>query len=201
MTYTPYETGYDTNPAADEPDALELLDDDLDTSDDDGAAAAEKDAVDEAAGDDGAGLKAKQPAKPSKGTFRRVAAKALEVQEASATSRTLAASVLGSTDDVADLAASIMLAPRGSSTPLSDVDEIATALQDAPWEAGVIATALERGRLKAVWTLLHALGVIDGSTPPPAAAKAGMTIVKGVNALTEDHKIELLATAELLKRS
>lgn len=167
---------------ADEPDT------DLDAVEDDGA-------------DDTGSSKAKASAKPARSLFRRVAAKTIEVQEASATVRALAAAQLGSSDDVIELVTSIMAAGRMSTSPLGDVETIQDAIKNEPWSVGITATALGRARLKAIWTLLHTLGAVGTPAPPASDAKAGMAVAKAVNGLTEDNQLELIASAELLKRS
>lgn len=171
---------------ADEPDT------DLDAVDDDG--------TDEAGEGSGAG-KAKASAKPARSLFRRVAAKTIEVQEATGTVRALAAAQLGSSDDVIELVTSIMAAGRMSTSPLGDIETIQHAIKNEPWSVGITATALGRARLKAIWTLLHTLGAVGTPTPPASDAKAGMAVAKAVNDLSEDNQLELIASAELLKRS
>ncbi|ACL42350.1 hypothetical protein Achl_4399 (plasmid) [Pseudarthrobacter chlorophenolicus A6] len=207
MTTTPYETdryqpsGYSDsdesylNPGAaidaelsGEQEADEL--DTIDTVDED-------DSTDEG----GAGSKAKASTKPSRGLFRRVAAKTIEVQGASDTVRALAAAQVGGSEDVVELVASIMSAGRSSTSPLTDIETIQAAIRDEPWSVGITATALGRARLKSIWTLLHTLGAVGTPAPPASDAKAGLAVAKAVNGLSEDNQLELVASAELLKRS
>jgi hypothetical protein len=161
------------------------------------------DGIDEDSADDaGAGTgKAKASAKPSRGLFRRVAAKTIEVQGATGTVRALAAAQLGSSDEVIELVTSIMAASRMSTSPLGDIETIQDAIRNEPWSVGITATALGRARLKAIWTLLHTLGAVGTPAPPASDAKAGMAVAKAVNDLSEDNQLELIASAELLKRS
>ncbi|GAA4033729.1 hypothetical protein GCM10023063_16930 [Arthrobacter methylotrophus] len=161
------------------------------------------DGIDEDSADEnGAGSgKAKASAKPSRGLFRRVAAKTIEVQGATDTVRALAAAQLGSSDEVIELVTSIMAAGRMSTSPLGDIETIQHAIQNEPWSVGITATALGRARLKAIWTLLHTLGAVGTPAPPASDAKAGMAVAKAVNDLSEDNQLELIASAELLKRS
>jgi hypothetical protein len=159
------------------------------------------DGIDEA-DEAGAGSgKAKTSAKPSRGLFRRVAAKTIEVQGATGTVRALAAAQLGSSDEVIELVTSIMAAGRMSTSPLADIETIQDAIKNEPWAVGITATALGRARLKAIWTLLHTLGAVGTPAPPASDAKAGMAVAKAVNDLSEDNQLELIASAELLKRS
>ncbi|WP_422759090.1 hypothetical protein [Paenarthrobacter sp. C1] len=161
------------------------------------------DGVDEDSGDEtgAAGSKAKASAKPSRGLFRRVAAKTIEVQGASDTVRALAAAQLGCSDEIIDLTTSIMAAGRMSTSPLGDIEAIQDAIKQDPFSVGITATALGRARLKVIWTLLHALGTVGTPTPPASDVKAGMAVAKAVNDLSEDNQFELIAAAELLKRS
>ncbi|QOT19210.1 hypothetical protein [Paenarthrobacter sp. YJN-5] len=145
--------------------------------------------------------KAKASAKPSRGLFRRVAAKTIEVQGASDTVRALAAAQLGCSDEVIDLTTSIMAAGRMSTSPLGDIEAIQDAIKQDPFSVGITATALGRARLKVIWTLLHTLGTVGTPTPPASDVKAGMAVAKAVNDLSEDNQFELIAAAELLKRS
>lgn len=149
----------------------------------------------------GAGAKAKASGKPSRGLFRRVAAKTIEVQGASDTVRALAAAQVGGSDDVVELVASIMSATRSSTSPLTDIETIQEAIKSEPWSVGITATALGRARLKGIWTLLHTLGAVGTPAPPASDAKAGLAVAKAVNGLSEDNQLELVASAELLKRS
>lgn len=210
MTTTPYETdryqpsGYSDsdenylNPVAAIDAELngEQEADELDT-----LGAVDQDSTDEGSDDDSAGAKAKASAKPSRGLFRRVAAKTIEVQGASDTVRTLAAAQVGGSDDVVELVASIMSATRSSTSPLTDIETIQKAIKSEPWSVGITATALGRARLKGIWTLLHTLGAVGTPAPPASDAKAGLAVAKAVNGLSEDNQLELVASAELLKRS
>lgn len=208
MTTTPYETdryepsGFTTsdedllNPdAAIDAELNGDQDDELDTDVD----SADEDATDESS--EGTGTKSKASAKPSRGLFRRVAAKTIEVQSATDTVRALAAAQLGSSDEVVELVASIMSAPRVTNSPLGDIESIQEAITNEPWAVGITATALGRARLKAIWTLLHTLGAVGTPAPPASDAKAGLAVAKAVNGLTDENQLELIASGELLKRS
>lgn len=167
--------------------AEEGADEDLDEAEDNGAGSA-------------AGPRA-AAAKPNKAFIRKVAAKALEVADAEDSTRVLAAALLGTGEDTLELVAAIMTAGRGAGQPLSDISEIVTALKDEPWEAGVIATALDATRQKAVWNVLYARNAVGSPTQPKSQQKAGSAIVKAIHGLTEADKSGLSAAGELLKRS
>ena len=208
MTTTPYETdryqpsGFDSS---DEdllnPDAasdaelntgLEAAEAEADTAEDDLA---------DESGDGAGASKTKASAKPSRSLFRRVAVKTIEVQDATESVRALAAAQIGSSEDVVELVTSIMAAGRTSTSPLGDIEAIQDAIKNEPWTVGITATALGRARLKAIWALLHTLGAVGTPAPPASDAKAGMAVATAVNGLTEDNKLELIASGELLKRS
>ncbi|MBG0738700.1 hypothetical protein IV500_04600 [Paeniglutamicibacter antarcticus] len=193
MTTTPYET--DSHQASD----FSPSDEDLLSPD---AAIDAELSSDLEADDAGTGAgKAKASAKPSRGLYRRVASKTIEVQEASPTVRSLAAAQLGSSDEVIELVTSIMVAGRASTSPLGDIETIQHAIKNDPWSVGITATALGRTRLKSIWSLLHALGAVGTPTPPASDVKAGIAVAKAVNDLSGDNRLELIASAELLKRS
>lgn len=205
MTSTSYETdhyeptGYSA-PAGDILDPDAAIDAEINGDQEADELEADLDSADEASEGAGAG-KGKAAAKPSRSLFRRVAAKTIEVQEATGTVRALAAAQVGGADDVVELVASIMSATRGSASPLTDIETIQDGIVSEPWGVGITATSMGRVRLKAIWTLLHTMGIVGTPAPPASDAKAGLAVVKAVNDLTDDHKLELLASGELLKRS
>lgn len=202
MSESPYTNGYGYNQAP--LDELPELGEDYAGEAEDAAGADQEiedaDTADAAENGTGRARAAARPASP-KASFRRVAVKALEVDAASATTRAVAAVLTGSTEDVADLTAAIMTAPRGAAAALADLDEVIEALATRPWEAGVIAASMDRARLKAVWGLLHALEAVDTPAPPARADKAGLGVVRAANELGDEQKAELVTAAELLKRS
>jgi hypothetical protein len=116
--------------------------------------------IDEDEGQEDTGSRAsKSGSKPNnRAQFRRVAQKALDVDAASETARTIAASVLGCPSAAADLAAYIMSAPRQSSSPLSDITQVADEIVQNPLLAGITPASWELPRLRAVWAVLHGLG-------------------------------------------
>lgn len=209
MTTTPYETdrfqpsGFaESDEDLLNPDAAidAELDGDQDVDPDADLDSAEDDAAEDTV-DGGTGSKTKAAAKPSRTLFRRVANKTLEVQSASDTVRALAASLLGSSEDVVELTTAIMSAPRLTGSPLGDIDTISEACKEDPFEAAITAGALGRPRLKGVWSLLHTIGSVGTPTAPPADAKAALAVVKAVNKLTESQQQDLATAGELLKRS
>lgn len=138
--------------------------------------------------------------KPSKATYRRTAAKAIQVVEADKGVRTLAAAVLGGSDDPAELTATIMTAPRGAASALDAIQKMIEAHAEDPTEAVFLALEMEKD-IKAVWTLMHSLGAVASPTPPAAFAKAARAFVKALGDLNDDQVLDLAAAAELIKRS
>lgn len=200
MTYSPYETETATRVPEDASE-LDGLDDETITGRDLEDQHDEDTDSDEGAAGESAAVKARNQAKANRVVFRRVAAKALEVQDASEDTRALAASLVGSSDDVVELAAAIMTAPRGAAAALTDIEELSAALVDAPWEAGITATSMGRPRLRGVWSLLHTLGAVGTPTAPASDAKAANAVLKALHGLGDDSKTELAAAGALLKRS
>lgn len=151
----------------------------------------------------GATEAAARPAAPksNRSLIRRVAAKTQETQQAPALTRTITAALLGCGDDIVELVTAIMTAGREVRQPLADLDTILECLANEPWEAGVIATSLDRTRQKSIWSLLGAVKAVNGLTPPVSTAKAGSAIVKGIAKLSEADRAALSDVADLLKRS
>lgn len=178
--------------------SLDLADQDVDT-DSDADTDEDQGGAEETAGSGES--KARNQAKANRAVIRKTAAKAIEVNAAPESTRVLAGTLLGCSSDPVDLATAIMTAPRASGTAVADLDEISVAIKDAPWEAGVIATALERGRQKDVWALLHTLDAVGTPTPPQAVAKAGLALVKAIASLSDESKRDLADAGELIKRS
>lgn len=147
------------------------------------------------------GVRTAAPAKPNRAYIRKVAAKALEVETSTDAVKSLAAALLGSGEDTVELTVAIMTAGRSSVQPLTDIAEVLEALADEPWEAGIIAAAMDAGRQKAVWAVVQARGAAGSTALPKALAKAAKLIVKAINSLDADDKTALTAAGELLKRS
>lgn len=129
---------------------------------------------------------------------RKVAAKAGEVAAAPAPVRMLAASLLGCKDDVTELTTSIVLDGRTALRPIQDLKKIADA---DPFEAAVVAGALETARRRKVWNLLDALGFGTDGDLPVSSSKAGVTVARTVHSLDmADIEAEMVDVIELLQR-
>lgn len=135
----------------------------------------------------------------SRAQIRRIAAKAEDIIDADSRIVDIAAHLVGApSTGVADLTTAIMSASRSASQPISDLNAIAEA---DPMEAGILATALGRPRLKAVWALLAALNAGPKGNMPTADTKAALAAAKAVFALDDIAKAELETVAALLKKN
>ena len=110
---------------------------------------------------------------------RRSATKVLELQSADRGLLATAAAILSvNPENLVDLTVAIVTATGKDLQAVSDTKSILDADQ---LEAGVIATALGRGRLRQVWKLLGGLGVIAGELPS-SDAKAAIALVRAIHA-------------------
>lgn len=160
------------------------------------------DDTDDDGAEDATSRSTKGGSKPNnRNQFRRVAQKALEVDAASGTARTLAASVLNCAPATADLTAYIMTAPRQSTSPLADIAQVAEEIVENPLLAGITPASWESPRLRAVWAVLHGLGAVNSPSAPASSAKAASAVLTAVAGFKEDDKAELASAADLLKRS
>lgn len=129
---------------------------------------------------------------------RRVATKAAEVNAAPASVRGVAATLLGVNDDLVELTTAIMTGGRTTLQPVQDLTRISEA---DPFEAAVVAGALDNVRRKRVWALLDSLGLATGSELPASSSKAGVTVARTVHALNlDDIKDDLGDVESLLKK-
>ena len=133
-----------------------------------------------------------------RGAIRRIAAKAQEIDETPKRIVEITASLLGSGTGLADLTTAIMAAPRGAAAPINDLNTVAEA---HPMEAAVIAAAMGRDRIKALWALLAALGAGPKGNIPAATPKAAIAVARSVFDLDEVAKGEIEAVATLLKKN
>ncbi len=144
---------------------------------------------------------ARRPAKtrsgPDRPLVRRTAAKTVEIAAASPAHRRLLAGVLGCSDDVATLTTEVMCAPRGATSVVSDLEEVAGA---DPMEAGVIVASWERPRSSALWGLLADLGAVKGNRPPQDA-KAAIAMARAALGLSEAEKNSLAGAVALARKN
>lgn len=137
-------------------------------------------------------------AQVNRALIRRVANKAADLAAAPASRRDTLAQLLGAEDDLADLTYAVMTADRSALAPVADLNAIAEA---DPFAAGVVAAALGRPRMKAVWTLLQTLGADIAASVPPSDAKAAMALAPAVHKLPADVRAELAEVVALARKS
>lgn len=178
--------------------AEELLDDPIDEADLDEVDDADQDVEDIVEATDGSAKQASRPKQISRAATRRIASKAVEVSKADGAVVAVAAQLLGTSEDVVDVTVAINHADRSVSRPVADLSSIVEA---DPMEAGIIAATLERSRLRAVWNLLAALGVHNGSALNEADAKAALRVAKAVIDISSDQRALLDDAVALLRRS
>lgn len=142
----------------------------------------------------------RQAPKSNKALIRRVASKAVEVQDSEDTVREATAALLGCGTDPIELTTAIMTANRSVREPITDVNNIAETVREDPFEAGVTVLAMGRARLKGVWTLLSAIGALPESIPA-ADTKMATAVVKAVHLLDDTQALIIETASELLKRS
>lgn len=185
--------------AADELDAL--LEEGLDVSDDTGADEGDQDEHDEV--DDPAASRAPGAARTkaavNRQLIRRVANKSAELAAAPEARRETLGKLLGVEPNLSDLTFAVMTADRSALAPVADLNAIAEA---DPFSAGVVAAALGRPRMKAVWTLLQNLGAqLNPAVMPPSDAKAAMALAPAVHRLPGDVREELAQVVALARKS
>lgn len=175
---------------------LEAADDEDDVADED------LDEIDEVDDEPGAGAArpaaGRTKAQVNRALIRRVANKAADLAAAPASRRDTLAQLLGAEDDLADLTYAVMTADRSALAPVADLNAIAEA---DPFAAGVVAAALGRPRMKAVWTLLQTLGADIAASVPPSDAKAAMALAPAVHKLPADVRAELAEVVALARKS
>lgn len=208
MDVSTEQPGYDNGDVDNDLD--NLVDDDLD---------AEEDADDLA--DDLADLDAEPPAAPgrpsadevgagappasrpvdrtrTKAFARRVAAKALQIEAADEADRAALSALLGVTGDTADLTVAVMTGERTAIVTAGDVERIASA---DPFSAAVTAQETGRARMKAVASLLHALGETGSASLNGSDAKAAIAVAQGVHRMSETAKQRLARASSLARRT
>lgn len=130
--------------------------------------------------------------------LRRTAARAQEVAELRGTQTVeIAAAILGTTTEIADLTFAIVTASPRNTAVITDALSIIDA---AELEAGVAALVIGRPRMKQVWTLATALGVVQGEMP---ASDAKAAVLLGVALRSEESQSirpSLDRVAHLLRR-
>lgn len=167
------------------------LDDLLDGVDDDGTGDGEHPGA--------AGVVAHPRTVSNRALIRRVASKAAELVNAPKSRRETLASMLGAGSDLGDLTFAVMTADRGALAPATDLTAIAEA---EPFSAGVVAGALGRPRMRAVWALLGTLHVtLPSVSIPPSDAKAAIALAQACHTLASPARDELAKVVALARKS
>lgn len=146
-----------------------------------------------------AGARGASKASSNRALIRRVASKAGEVASADPSVRSIAASLLGVGEDLADMTTAIMTSGREVLNPFRDLKKIAEA---DPFDSPVIAGALETAARRRVWLLLDSLGLTSGADLPVSTSKAGVLVARTVHGLNlDDIQDELDEVEKLLKKA
>lgn len=131
---------------------------------------------------------------PDRALIRRVATKSVELAEADRDDVALLATLLGAGTEQVDLTVAVMTAPRGATSALSDVKDLAGA--DGA-ERAVLAMTMGKPRMKALWAVLEHLDAVNGSLPA-SDAKAALALAEVE--LGEAALARLDRVADLAKR-
>lgn len=91
----------------------------------------------------------------------------------------VAAAISGIEPDPDAIAVAVLTGKVEASSAVTDLADIQAADPD---EAGVITAMLGRGRLKALWTLLHAVGAVDAVEAPSSDVKAALAAARAIRA-------------------
>ena len=158
--------------------------------------AAPKHARDDAAPADTTAKKS-NPAR-DRALIRRVANKAEELTRTDPDRLSLIVAVLGGAGSgLADLTTSIMAASSKDTQAFGDAINVIDA---DPMEAGVIATALGKIRLRTLWRLFVAMNVVAGEAPA-SEPKAAIALVRAIRANDVDVlRAQIHSALELLKK-
>lgn len=89
----------------------------------------------------------------------------------------VAAAISGLEPDPDAIAIAVLTGKVESSSAVTDLADIQAADPD---EAGVIAAMLGRPRLKALWTLLHAVGAVEAVEAPTSDVKAALAVARAI---------------------
>jgi hypothetical protein len=129
--------------------------------------------------------------------IRRTVTKMVELSETDPVLLGRLSAIVGSTGSLADLVVAVMTATSKDTQPVTD----ARAILDAdPFEAGVVATALGRVRLRQVWRFFVELGVVKGEAPA-SEPKAAIALVRALAASDTDRvRSDIEQALALLKK-
>ena len=133
------------------------------------------------------------PARPAravvtKSAARKIIEKYIEISSAPDRQVRVLASALGTKDDAADIAATVVSATRNPLTALTELETITSS--PTPFGAMVAALALGRDGSRRVWALLGELGRASGNLPAKDATSAAK-IAEAAASLTDTDRSDL----------
>jgi hypothetical protein len=117
----------------------------------------------------------------------RAIAKYIELTAAPAEHLDVLASSIGAKADPAEIAATIISAPRINLGALNDIAPILDAAAESPYAAMFAVFKLDRDQLKQVWSLLTSVGVASGALPTKDQA-AGVAIAEAAAKLGDRER-------------
>lgn len=203
MSSTPYLTTED--PDTDEqPESDQLeTDDELDTDTTDEVDSDEEE-VDEDSSDEPASFgaptaahKAAHRAGVDRAKARRIATKALEVNDGDADARSVLALLLGVEDSPVALTVAIQ---TGDRTNLSYLDVLEQAMDEDAIGIGVMVSTMDRDVLRQVWTLARLLGADLAEKVPAAGRSTAMSLARTLADMPAGVPSRVAAIRELAKR-
>lgn len=183
--------GYQQPLPSQEPDDLEHLN--AAPSFDDGSAGDDDEFDDEPTRDTGKprnrGRAPRTPIKVSTRTVRTVLAKHAELASARPEDISLLAATLGTKENLDELVAHILSAPRLTLTGTVELDAIVKAAAVDPFDAVAVAMSHEP-QSKAVWGILVALGLLDGPRPSKDG-DTSVAIARAAGKFSAEHEARL----------
>lgn len=134
----------------------------------------------------------------NKALIRRVANKAAELATAPDARKATLAAMLGCTTELSDLTYTVMSSDRSAMAAAADLTAIA---EEDNYSAALVATAMGRPRMRAVWALLLTLKAGLPGTVPPSDVKAAIALAKACATLPSTTKDELSKVTALARKS
>lgn len=144
------------------------------------------------------GRAARAQTKVSARTVRTILAKHAEIASAPAEDVALLAAALGVKENVDDLVAHILSTPRLALTGVTELDAIVNAAAVDPLDAVAVAMSHE-AQAKSVWSLLTALGLLDGPRPS-RDGDASVAIARAAGKFSAEHETRLNAIKDLARK-
>lgn len=144
------------------------------------------------------GRAARASAKVSARTVRTILAKHAELAAARPEDVALLAAALGTRDSVDDLVAHILSTPRLTLSGTAELEAIVKAAAVDPFDAVAVAMSYE-AQAKPVWSILTALGLLDGPRPSKDG-DASVAIARAAGKFSAEHAARLDAVKDLTRK-